>query len=355
MALIETTRAGRPLYRVRWNYRREHGKKKWDERSFRDKQSAVRFQREVSVGHTQATENITVGQLAERWFSLHVNTPACQLRTRKDYESNYRLRIKPTLDSRAVSQLTPRTLGDWRDWMVSLPTGARSVNKTIDTLKTMIRWGRSEGLCTNQMIDDFRRVKTPRPKPANPYPPDVVEQIANGSEYLREATLIRLAAYAGLRWSELRALHWNDIDLDAGTIDLTRSIDLDHSSKSTKSDRHRIVPVLAPGVEALKLWRRVGPDHTLVFPSSTGKPLRENGWYGKRLPKIREACGIHFDLHELRDTYASILIQSGIGEAELTLWLGHRSIQTTRDRYAKLFDRRKATLVSKANDALKHL
>jgi len=75
----------------------------------------------------------------------------------------------------------------------------------------------------------------------------------------------------------------------------------------------------------------------------------------RNLGRIRKASGIHFEMHQLRDTYASILIQSGIGDAELTLWLGHRSTQTTIRRYGKLFEKRKAALAPKANALLASL
>lgn len=39
-------------------------------------------------------------------------------------------------------------------------------------------------------------------------------------------------------------------------------------------------------------------------------------------------------------------------DAELTLWLGHRSTQTTVRRYGKLFEKRKASLALKANELL---
>lgn len=356
MTLIESTKDGRPQYRVRWNYRRVAGKQTYDEKRFRDRATAHKFNRDVTAGHSTSTETITVAQLAALWFDRHVETDACQLRTRQDYEIHKRIRIEPYLGARAVSKLTPKVLSEWRDWMVSRPTGARTVNKSIDALKAMVRWGRSEGLCTNTMVDDLRRVKTSAPKGANPYTPEQVQRIVEGCEYLRDATLVSLAAYSGLRWSELRALRWSDIDLDAGTLQLARSMDLNMTTKATKSDRERGVPILAPGLKALREWRKHAPeDVPLVFCQFNRAPLRNNGWYGHRLPAIREACGIDFDLHELRDTYASILIQSGIGEAELTLWLGHRSIQTTLTRYGKLFESRKMRLVELANANLASL
>lgn len=350
MALIESTKDGRPLYRVRWNYRRINGKSEYDERRFRNKQEARQFASRVTSGHTTDTETITVEQLAGLWFDRHVDVNL-QKRTRLSYRLQYEHRIKPALGTRRISKLTPRMLADWRDWMTER-TGARTVNMSIDTLKAMIRWGRSEGLCANDWVDHLRRVKTPPPKRANPYPPEKVEAIRKGCEHMRDATLVVLAAYSGLRWSELRALRWSDIDLESGCINLSRALDVDYTTKDTKTAGGRTVPILKPGLEQLRKWRAVAPDTALVFTNTRGNPIRDRAWYTDRLPRIREACGINFDLHELRDTYASILIQSGIGEAELTLWLGHTSIQQTLDRYGRLFERRKTLLVEKANAAL---
>lgn len=354
MALIESTKDGRPLYRVRWNYRRDPdtGKQTYDERRFRDKRQAIALDREHKAGVTVNTERITVAQLATLWFAEHVNDPdsPLALRTRRDYTTQYNRRIKPGLGRTRVSNITPATISEWQKWMRT-KTGPRSANKSLDALKAMIRWGRSKGYCTNQLIDDARRLKAPKPKPANPYTPAEVEQIAKGCKHLRDATMIRLAAYSGLRWSEIRGLRWSDIDFRDESISLTRSVDADKTFKETKSDKHRHVPVLEPGIEALKEWRKQAPAVELVFPNRNNRPIAPKEWW-ERMVKVRDACKITFDFHELRDTYASILLQTGIGEAELTMWLGHESVQTTRARYGQLFAKRKTRIASLANDAL---
>jgi integrase len=355
MALITSTQDGRPLYRVRWNYRRDPvtGRRTHDEKRFRKKADARVFERTVTAAMNLDTERITVGELKALWWVRHIDTAAIQLRTRRDYKTQYDLRVGPFLGHRAVGKLTPALMAEFKDWMVAQGVGARSANKSLDMLKSMVRWGRSEGIVTNRNIDDVRRLKAPRPKPANPYTPEQVERIAAGCQHLRDATMLTLAAYTGLRWSELRALRWSDLDLDAEQphVRLVRSVDADRSIKSTKSDQERTVPILAPGVAALHAWRDVAPGTSLVFPNRNGRPLY-NDWYRDRCKAIREACGIDFDPHELRDTYASILIAAGIGELELTLWLGHASVETTRRRYARLFESRKATLAGKANELL---
>lgn len=352
MSFFKSHKDGRPQWRVRWNYRTdENGKQIYDERRFSRRADAVAFDRIKTAGHSQTTETITVGQLAARWFAEHVDTNLAQ-RTRKDYRCHYRDRIGPRLGSRRVAKLTPRLLNDFRDELVASGVGARTVDKSLDALKSMVRWGQGEGLCANTMIHVVRRAKAVPPKPANPYPPDTVARIAAASPWLREATLILVAAYSGLRWSELRALRWTDVDFDNERIAVTKALDLDKSDKSTKSRKHRIAPVFAPGLDALRVWREHVPGAEYVFPTRNDRPLGENGWFGQRLPKIRKACGIHFDLHEMRDTYASLLIHAGVREAELTLWMGHEHLQTTLDRYGRLFDEVQTQRVDEVNAKL---
>ena len=355
MALISSTQDGRPIYRVRWNYRREPetGRKKYDEKKFRRRADARAFERSITAAMTLDTERITVAELKAAWWTRHVDTEAVQLRTRRDYATQWSLRIEPFLGSRAVGKLTPALIAEWKEWMLAQGTGARSANKSLDTLKSLVRWGRSEGLVTNRSIDDVHRMRAPRPKPANPYTPAQIEQIVAGCKHLRDATMLSVAAYTGLRWSEFRALRWSDIDLDAAQpfVRLVRAVDGDRSMKSTKSDTERTVPILAPGVEALRSWREVAPDTELVFCNRVGRVISSD-WYRDRCDAIRVASGIHFDPHELRDTYASILIAAGVGELELTLWLGHASVETTRRRYAKLFESRKTVHAARANELL---
>lgn len=384
MTLITTKQDGRPLYRVRWNYRTDDGREAFDERKFRSKTEARAFEKRITAATTSSTERISVSELVDAWLELHVTSRS--LRTQKDYRAQVELRIKPFLGAKRCARLTPATIAEWQRWMLAqervvhsrsrdeqgrlvreraiVTTGPAVANKSLAVLRAMLRWGRSVGMTETRAADDARPLPQQAPAPARPYSPSEVDRIAAGCELLRDSTLVYVAAYSGLRWSELCALEWSDIDFDAETIDLRRSLDIDRTTKSTKSGRERIVPILSFGVRALREWRAHAPAGIdLVFPDEAGGPLSSN-WYrhdrttnevtadDRNLGRIRKACGIHFEMHQLRDTYASILIQSGIGDAELTLWLGHRSTQTTIRRYGKLFEKRKAALASKANELL---
>lgn len=48
-------------------------------------------------------------------------------------------------------------------------------------------------------------------------------QLAAGLKDPRDRVLVLVAGYCGLRWGELAALQWNDIDLEAGALRVARA------------------------------------------------------------------------------------------------------------------------------------
>ncbi|MBV8359222.1 MAG: tyrosine-type recombinase/integrase, partial [Deltaproteobacteria bacterium] len=80
----------------------------------------------------------------------------------------------------------------------------------------------------------------------------------------RDALLIMVAYRHGFRASELIALRWDQIDLKAGTIHVSR---LKHGSPSSH-------PLRGPELRALRAWKRQQPDTApYVFTSLRGGPM----------------------------------------------------------------------------------
>ena len=376
MAWIELTRDGRPLYRYRYNYRRDPitGKKAYDQKESRNEASLRAFAASVTPVTSTQTDRITVHELLELWQHAHhphhatVRTKPWQLRTRNDRAQQAKIRIRPFLGRDRVASLTPQRVEAWIDWMlepvkrgdgiIAARFGSRVANKALQDLKSAIRWGRGKGIVENVYIDDIPGIPQDPPKPPRPYTPSEVASIAAACEYLRDATLITVAAYSGLRWSELRGLQWGDLSDDYRTIHVQRSIDHDGSSKLPKNGTPRTTVLLKRGREALTTYRAALPYRNpaaWVFPNAAGKPLCLN-WYQRRLPGIRAASGIHFGVHEMRDTYASLLIATDkITPEQLTLWLGHSSVTLTLRRYARLFEQRKTAIADAADDLVDSL
>lgn len=91
----------------------------------------------------------------------------------------------------------------------------------------------------------------------------------------RERTMVLLDASTGLRRSELMALRWGDIDFEALTINVTKSIFRNVVGKTKTPGSKKPVALHSIVAGELKLWRAESPyrsDSDYLFPS-----IRKNG------------------------------------------------------------------------------
>ncbi len=137
----------------------------------------------------------------------------------------------------------------------------------------------------------------------------------------------------GLRLGELRALRWQDVDLETGRI-VVRQAAWEDEIGTPKGGRSREVQLGDEIRAALKEHpHRLRCE--LVFPSENGGLLDTSGcvW---ALRRIGKAAGLgHVGWHALRHTFASHLVQRGVSLYVVKELLGHVDIRTTQ-RYAHL-------------------
>lgn len=153
--------------------------------------------------------------------------------------------------------------------------------------------------------------------------------------------------YTGMRWGEMAGLHRDRVDLDRGLLRVVETWDEGSSRIKAypKGKQARDVPLDDSLVEAFA-QRSVAPtcgiEHSagrcrsgLMLTTERGTVLRNSNWAGEWRLAV-EASGVgHARIHDLRHTYASWLLQSGIPLAEVGKLMGHVSTQTTA-KYAHL-------------------
>jgi integrase len=102
-------------------------------------------------------------------------------------------------------------------------------------------------------------------QPAMPWQmiPDFVENVLRDGQSSLSRSMLEFLILTATRSGEVRAMTWDEVDLDAGvwTVPAVRM--------KTKSE-HR-VPLSARAVEILQTQRQMGDHPTLVFPSVRGK------------------------------------------------------------------------------------
>jgi integrase len=154
-------------------------------------------------------------------------------------------------------------------------------------------------------------------------------------------TLIRLLAYAGLRWGEAIALRVRHVDLVRRRIEVSEAIVEVHGQSvvgTPKTHQRRAVPVPRFLAEELaKALADKGPDD-LVFTSPRGGVLRNTNFRPRFFDPAAERAGLPgLTPLELRHNAASLAVAAGANVKAVQQMLGHASAAMTLDVYAGLF------------------
>ncbi|MFO0645865.1 MAG: tyrosine-type recombinase/integrase [Polyangiales bacterium] len=143
-------------------------------------------------------------------------------------------------------------------------------------------------------------------------------------------SMILVALRTGLRFSELTALRWEDIDINQGLLAVQRSIVEGHIGP-TKNLRSRHIRLTR---EVLAVLQTTPKEHPLVFHHN-GAPVHQQVAI-KRLRRLSKRAGIEPSTwHDLRHTFASRLVARGAPLPAVQQLLGHADIAMTM-RYTHL-------------------
>lgn len=157
------------------------------------------------------------------------------------------------------------------------------------------------------------------------------------------ATMVRLLAYAGLRFGECAALRVGDVDTARRRISVDKSITAVRGQGriegDTKTHQKRTVPILTTALnsELADLIEGRNPDEFL-FPGPDGGDMSV-GWFRVRFDKAVTKLGLDgVTPHTLRHTAGSLTISATGSVVTASKLLGHRNVSTTANIYSHMLD-----------------
>lgn len=170
-------------------------------------------------------------------------------------------------------------------------------------------------------------------------PPEAIEPFLKAVLNKKYWVLFTLAVLGGLRQGELLGLKWSDIDWSTKQVKINRTFNKGAWYKPKSKSSVRRVDLGPKMIKVLKEWKLACPpnDLDLVFPSRTGKPLDDSTMVRKFFkPALKKAKLPTIRFHDLRHTYASLLIEQGENIKYIQSQLGHSSPTVTLNVYAHL-------------------
>jgi len=287
--------------------------------------------------------------------------------TLSSYKKNVRLHIAPRLGSTPLARITGAQVNAWlRDLeQTGRADGAGGLSaRTTRYVFTILRSALSDAVRDGRLAVNPTDRATP-PTAAEARPPEMrawtATQLrtflgwsAGRGDDLHVVWL--LLASTGMRRGEALALRWRDVDLDAATVAVRRSVGVvktygagqDIVEGPTKSGHARVVDLDAATVAALRGYRveRGGialgliRDDALVLGAPNGlyrHPDRVSRTFRERIAQCRRALGDDAlptcRLHDLRHTHASLLLADGVPVKVVSERLGHANATITLGVY----------------------
>lgn len=299
---------------------------------------------QVDQGRSADPGKLTVGKYLEDWLSGLDRAGS----TLERYEMAIRVNIKPHLGHVRLSALNALHLETfYRDQRENLSGASVRIFHAILT-KALSR-AVKVGLINRNPCADVEAVPMPDKREVRFLTPEQKAGFIAAMEGSPYRPFLMTALATGMRLSELRGLHWRDVDLKAGVIRVRHTADrhnviIDHMKSKTSRRNIAIPPVL---IEILKSHhqhlleekvrlRPIWQDLGLVFPRPDGGVMSISVIHPP-LKIISDRAGVAVHFHGLRHTHASDLIAAGVHPKVISERLGHASISITLDRYGHLF------------------
>lgn len=297
---------------------------------------------ERDLGRNIRSSRQTVGQYLDHWLSICAR-PRPRAKSFRDYVALMARYVCPRLGERRLGELSSVEIQALYGELLNRKLSVRTICYThavlFSAMRQAVRW---KFLLTNP-AEDVHLPRQPRRSFTVFDVKDARQFIAAISGHEYEA-LFALAITTGMRPSEYLALTWSDLDLERGTVSVSKTLVWRERSwyfEDTKRERSRRMIKLQNWV--LALLRRssekaslTGPKpRDLVFTSNRGGPIHEAKLVWRHFKPLLVSAGLpNIRLYDLRHTAATLAVTAGVSPKIISEQLGHASVAFTLEVYS---------------------
>jgi len=368
----KSKRTGKPVEVIRWQVQLPVGDGSVLRRTFETKGEAETFLSERlderrNGGVVKPSDKLVSTYLKE-W--LDTTAPSRRENTQESYRTYVDLYLIPKLgnEEHRLCDLTPARIQ--RAWTELLGQGLSP--RTVRYAHSILHSALDQAVAWRMLsANPAAAVKLPKlraTRTMRPLDQAETKRFLEAAKGHRLGPFFELALVSGMRPSELFGLRWDNVDLDAGVIQVRATLVRDREGwrlREPKTKRgKRVIPLPPETVDTLLTWKATQgkerlkrgsgwTDHGLVFTTRTGEPLEIRNVANRALRSVCKAADLTetippppgkehrkprikaaITLYDLRHTAATLMLAAGVHPKVASERLGHASISITLDTYS---------------------
>jgi len=243
-----------------------------------------------------------------------------------------------------INQITTANIEKYITGSQEAGMNISTLRKVLVTLGQIFAYAVRHGYLSYNPFADAKRPKAKKgesKKNIRILSPEEIQAFLDALPSKKYHTMFKLAIMTGVRQGELIGLKWSDIDWDNRQIHIRRTFNnQDWYDPKTPTSERKID--LGPSmITNLKEWRLACPpnDLDLVFPNEALKPINNKNMLRRHFQPALKKAGIEkIRFHDLRHTYASLMIEQGQNIKYIQTQLGHSTPTVTLNVYAHLLN-----------------
>lgn len=317
-------------------------RRKKNKRGFRTKSEAEEWERNFKQ-QRQGEVNILFENFVELYFADMEN----RLResTIRNKRFIFEMHILPYFKTKKLCEIKTMDIRNWQNEMLKKKYAPTYLKAIHSQLSALFNYGVNYYDLKDNPCRKAGSIGAGKTKNVNFWTLQEFQQFLPSMEKKPEIKTAFLILYwTGMRIGELLALTCPDIDLENGTVFITKSYqringrDLVTPPKTQKSNRNIMLPSFL--VEILREYCKDRKEGRL-FPYT--KSYMEH----EILRGIRETGVKRIRLHDLRHSHASLLVELGFQPIAIAERLGHEKIETTLNTYSHLYPNKQKELADR--------
>jgi len=247
------------------------------------------------------------------------------------------------LNELKINRITTPVIEKWITDRQKSGINLNSLRKFLVTLNQIMAYAVRHRLIDNNPVRDAERPKKTIEDQTGGNTiilnPEQIRSLLVITQEKKYRILFMTAIMTGARQGEILGLKWPDVDFEKKQIHIRRTYNHGRFFPPKTKGSVRSIDCGPALIKELRLWKVASSpnENDLVFANEAGAAINHSNMVQRHFLKALHDAGLpRIRFHDLRHTYASILLQQGENIKYIQTQLGHSSPTVTLNVYSHL-------------------